>query len=426
MSSERIRPVTMPKWGIEMQEGTVTAWNHELGRHIDKGDALLDVETEKIVNSVESPASGTLRRMLAQAGDTLVVGALLAVLSEPDVAEADIDAYVRDFKPFDASFAAGADPAASTAATVVAAPATSASIAPAPPAAAAGDGDAHVSPIARRLAEKLGLDLSQVTGTGRNGRISKEDVEAHAARLAQAAPASGAMAATSGQVMAEPASRERMTSMRATIARRLSESKREIPHYRLVADLDLDAMAGRRASLVAAGQRISINDLLLQSVARALSEHPRLNAQFTGDEILRYTQVDLAVAVATAGGLLTPCLRNAAVLSVAQIAATVRDLAERARAGKLTRDEITGGTFTVSNLGMFGVRQFDAIINPPQVAILAVGALEARPVVRDGAIAVGQRMSVTLACDHRVVDGADAAAFLATLKDIVANAAAGD
>jgi pyruvate dehydrogenase E2 component (dihydrolipoamide acetyltransferase) len=226
--------------------------------------------------------------------------------------------------------------------------------------------------------------------------------------------------------MAEPSSRERMTSMRATIARRLSESKREIPHYRLVADLDLDAMAGRRAALVASGQRISINDLLLQAVARALSEHPRLNAQFTGDEILRYSQVDLAVAVATAGGLLTPCLRDAAGLSVVQIAATVRDLAERARAGKLTRDEITGGTFTVSNLGMFGVRQFDAIINPPQVAILAVGALEARPVVRDGAIAVGQRMSVTLACDHRVVDGADAAAFIATLRDIVANAAAGD
>jgi pyruvate dehydrogenase E2 component (dihydrolipoamide acetyltransferase) len=419
MSSERIRPVTMPKWGIEMQEGTVTAWNHEVGRHIDKGDALLDVETEKIVNSVESPASGTLRRILAQAGDTLVVGALLAVLSEPDVAEAEIDAFVRDFKPFDASFTAGAETAASAPAPVASAPAAA-------PTAVVGDGDAHVSPIARRLAEKLGLDLSQVTGTGRNGRISKEDVEAHAARLAQAAPAASAIAAATVPVMGEPASRERMTSMRATIARRLSESKREIPHYRLVADLDLDAMSGRRAALVAAGQRISINDLLLQSVARALSEHPRLNAQFTGDEILRYSQVDLAVAVATAGGLLTPCLRNAAGLSVAQIAATVRDLAERARAGRLTRDEITGGTFTVSNLGMFGVRQFDAIINPPQVAILAVGALEARPVVRDGAIAVGQRMTVTLACDHRVVDGADAAAFLATLRDIVANAAAGD
>jgi pyruvate dehydrogenase E2 component (dihydrolipoamide acetyltransferase) len=214
--------------------------------------------------------------------------------------------------------------------------------------------------------------------------------------------------------------------MRATIARRLSESKREIPHYRLLADLDLDGMTGRRAALVAAGQRVSINDLLLQSVARALSEHPKLNAQFSGDEILRYTQVDLAVAVATAGGLVTPCIRDAARLSVEQIAATVRDLAERARAGKLLREEITGGTFTVSNLGMFGVRQFDAIINPPQVAILAVGALEARPVVRDGSLAVGQRMTVVLSSDHRVVDGADAAAFLSTLKDVVANAAAGD
>jgi pyruvate dehydrogenase E2 component (dihydrolipoamide acetyltransferase) len=289
-----------------------------------------------------------------------------------------------------------------------------------------GDGDAHVSPIARRLAEKLGLDLSQITGTGRNGRISKEDVEAYAAKLSQAPPATTATDAPAVAGLAVPVSRERLTSMRLTIARRLSESKREIPHYRLLADLDLEAMAGRRAALVASGQRVSINDLLLQAVARALSEHPRLNAQYTGEELLGYTQVDLAVAVATPGGLVTPCIRDAARLSVAQIAATVRDLAERARAGRLTREEITGGTFTVSNLGMFGVRQFDAIINPPQVAILAVGALQARPVVRDGTIAVGQRMTVTLSSDHRVVDGADAAAFLATLSDIVANAAAGD
>jgi pyruvate dehydrogenase E2 component (dihydrolipoamide acetyltransferase) len=422
MSSERIRPVTMPKWGIEMQEGTVTAWNHELGRHIDKGQALLDVETEKIVNSVESPAGGTLRRILAQAGDTLAVGALLAVLAEPDVTEADIDAFVRDFKPFDASFSGGEDAGATVPAPVAAAPAP----APATVATGGGDGDAHVSPIARRLAEKLGLDLSQIAGTGRNGRISKEDVEAHAAQLSRALPATTATDAPSPAGLAVPVSRERLTSMRLTIARRLSESKREIPHYRLLVDLDLDAMAGRRAALVASGQRVSINDLLLQAVARALSEHPRLNARYTGEELLGYAQVDLAVAVATPGGLMTPCIRDAVNLSVVQIAASVRDLAERARAGKLTREEITGGTFTVSNLGMFGVRQFDAIINPPQVAILAVGALEARPVVRDGAIAIGQRMSVTLASDHRVVDGADAAAFLATLKDIVANAAAGD
>jgi pyruvate dehydrogenase E2 component (dihydrolipoamide acetyltransferase) len=422
MSSEHIRPVTMPKWGIEMQEGTITAWNHELGRHIDKGQALLDVETEKIVNSVESPASGTLRRILAEAGDTLVVGALLAVLAEPDVTEAEIDAFVRDFKPFDASFTGGEDAAATEPAPVAAAPAP----ATAAVATGGGDGDAHVSPIARRLAEKLGLDLSQITGTGRNGRISKEDVEAYAAQLSRAAPAASTADATSAAGLAVPVSRERLTSMRLTIARRLSESKREIPHYRLLADLDLDAMAGRRAALVASGQRVSINDLLLQAIARALSGHPRLNAQYTGEELLGYGQVDLAVAVATPGGLVTPCIRDAAKLSVVQIAANVRDLAERARAGKLTREEITGGTFTVSNLGMFGVRQFDAIINPPQVAILAVGALEARPVVRDGAIAIGQRMSVTLSSDHRVVDGADAAAFLATLKDIVANAAAGD
>ena len=417
MSTDRIRPVTMPKWGIEMQEGAVTAWNVELGRHVDKGDALLDVETEKIVNSVESPASGTLRRMLAETGDTLPVGALIAVLSDPDVAETDIDAFIRDFKPFDASFAEGS--------TAPAAPSTPA--APAVPAAdtaadGAAEGEARVSPIAKRLAEKLGIDLSRVTGTGRNGRISKEDVEAFVATLQQAGSAAAAVAVMS---IAEPVKREKLTSMRSTIARRLSESKRDLPHYRLVADLDMDALATKRAAMVAAGERVSINDLLLHAVATALRQHPRLNAQFTGEELLQFEQVDLAVAVATPGGLVTPIVRNAAGLSVLQIATSVRELAERARAGKLARDEITGGTFTVSNLGMFGVRQFDAIINPPQVAILAIGAMEERPVARHGALTVGRVVTVTLSSDHRVVDGADAAAFLAALKAAVTGATAG-
>jgi pyruvate dehydrogenase E2 component (dihydrolipoamide acetyltransferase) len=420
MSTDRIRPVTMPKWGIEMQEGTVTAWNFELGRYVEKGDALLDVETEKIVNAVESPASGTLRRILAPVHETLPVGALIAVLSDPDVAEADIDAFVRDFKPFDASFAEG-----STAATA----ATAAPTAESAPDAAA-DGEARVSPIARRLADKLGIDLSKVTGTGRNGRISKEDVEAYAASLPQAGHSStatqaGAAAPVAPAGTAQPARREKLTSMRATIARRLSESKRDIPHYRLLADLDMDAVATQRAALAAAGERVSINDLLLHAVATALRQHPRVNAQFTGDELLQFEQVDLAVAVATPGGLVTPIVRNAADLTVQQIATSVRELAERARAGKLARDEITGGTFTVSNLGMFGVRQFDAIINPPQVAILAIGAMEERPVVRQGAVAAGRVVTVTLSSDHRVVDGADAAAFLATLKAAVAGVTAG-
>ena len=415
MSDARIRPVTMPKWGIEMQEGTVTAWQFELGGQVVKGDALLDVETEKIVNSVESPAGGILRRILAAAGDTQPVGALIAVLSEPEVPEADIDAFVRDFKAFDASFEATDGSAA--AAPAPAAPAASAEV-------EGGDGEARVSPIARRLAEKLGIDLARVAGTGRNGRISKEDVEAYAARVAVAtaveAPSAGAAMA------AEPARRERLTSMRATIARRLSESKRDIPHYRLVTDLGMDALARQRASLLAAGQRVSINDLLLHAVAQALLKHPRLNAQFTGEELLQFSTVDLAVAVATPGGLVTPIIRNAASMTIAQLTVAARELAERARAGKLTREEITGGTFTVSSLGMFGVRQFDAIINPPQVAILAVGAMEERPLVRDGALAVGHLATVTLSSDHRVVDGADAAGFLATLRDIVANAATGD
>jgi pyruvate dehydrogenase E2 component (dihydrolipoamide acetyltransferase) len=414
MSTDRIRPVTMPKWGIEMQEGTVTAWQFELGRHVDKGDALLDVETEKIVNSVESPASGTLRRMLAPTGDTFPVGALIAVLADADVAETDIDAFVRDFKPFDASFAEGSAAPASPAAPVVPAVDTAAD--------GAAEGEARVSPIARRLAEKLGIDVSQVTGTGRNGRISKEDVEAFAASLQQAGNAT-AVATIAG--IAEPVKREKLTSMRSTIARRLSESKRDLPHYRLVADLDMDALATQRAVMVAAGERVSINDLLLHAVAVALRQHPRLNAQFTGEELLQFEQVDLAVAVATPGGLVTPIVRNAAGLSVQQVASSVRELAERARAGKLARDEITGGTFTVSNLGMFGVRQFDAIINPPQVAILAIGTMEERPVVRHGALAVGRVVTVTLSSDHRVVDGADAAAFLATLKAAVAGSTAG-
>jgi pyruvate dehydrogenase E2 component (dihydrolipoamide acetyltransferase) len=322
---------------------------------------------------------------------------------------------VRDFKPFDASFAEGSPAAAAT---------PSAPAAPATPAVDAapdggGEGEARVSPIAKRLAEKLGVDLSRVTGTGRNGRISKEDVEAYAASLQQAGgSATVAPAAVAGT--AQPARREKLTSMRSTIARRLSESKRDIPHYRLVADLDMDALAVRRASLVASGLRISINDLLLHAIATALQKHPRLNAQFAGEELLQYDQVDLAVAVATPGGLVTPIVRDAANQSVQQIAAAVRDLAERARAGKLAREEITGGTFTVSSLGMFGVRQFDAIINPPQVAILAIGAMQERPVVRNGALAVGHQVTVSLSSDHRVVDGADAAGFLATLSQVVA------
>ena len=409
MADDRIRALTMPKWGIEMQEGTVTAWHVEPGRRVEKGDPLLDVETEKIVNSVESPASGTLRIVLAGAGDTFKVGELIGVLAEPGVGDAEVDAFIRNFRPADTSF--DRDEAAAGAPAAAPSPSPAA---PPPPASDEGD-EPRVSPIARRLAEKLGIDPSLIVGTGRNGRVSKEDVEAYAARLAS--PPAAAAPATS--TAATPLRRERLTSMRATIARRLGESKQTIPHYRVAIDLDVDALLARRKSLADSGVKVSVNDLLLEAVARALVRHPRVNAQFDGNEVLEFGQADIAVAVATDSGLITPVIRAADGKPVERLSAEARELAERARTGKLTREEITGGTFTVSNLGMYGIKSFDAIVNPPQVAILAVGAAEARPVVRDGVLAVGTRMTVTLSSDHRVVDGAAAAAFLATLAELV-------
>jgi pyruvate dehydrogenase E2 component (dihydrolipoamide acetyltransferase) len=216
--------------------------------------------------------------------------------------------------------------------------------------------------------------------------------------------------------------REKLSSMRATIGRRLLESKQSIPHYRLVVDLDVGGLVARRTALAESGTKVSLNDLLVRAAALALVEHPLVNAQFDGDEIVHFEHADIALAVATDTGLLTPIIRSADTKSVAEIAAEARTLAERARAGKLARDDITGGTFTVSNLGMFGVRQFDAIINPPQVAILAIGAAEERIVAQGGKPAVATVLTLTLSSDHRVVDGAVGGAFLKTLLEKVAAA----
>jgi pyruvate dehydrogenase E2 component (dihydrolipoamide acetyltransferase) len=424
--SQRIYPVTMPKWGIEMTEGTITEWHVSPGQSVAKGDHLLDVETEKIVNSVEAPASGTVRRILADVGGTEKVGALIAVFAEPDVADAEVDAFIASFRPADTSFEPDAGDAGATAAPPAApspAPATAAP--PAGSADAAGDGGSRVSPIARRLAEKLGIDVTQIKGTGTHGRVSKEDVEAYAAALQAGKANAGTVDATAPATSAAAApTRERMTSMRSTIARRLLESKQTIPHYRLAIDVELTALLAHRAQLNAGvGPKVSINDLLVRAVAVALVRHPEVNAQLQGEEIVRFPQADVCVAVASDNGLITPVVRDAANKSPAQISAEVAGLAERARGNRLTREEITGGTFTVSNLGMFGVDRFDAIINPPQVASLAVGAAADRVVARDGQPAVRRMVTLTLSCDHRVVDGAMGATFLATLRGLLETAA---
>lgn len=401
-----ISAITMPKWGIEMTEGTITGWRVGEGQRVERGAEILDVETEKIVNAVEAPAAGTLRRILAREGETQAVGALIGVIADEQASDAEITRFVESFVAAVVSFdpptaAAGSGAAAAQAATQAAATQAEPEVAP---------DEARVSPIARRVAERLGVDLSKVTGTGRNGRISKEDVEAFAA-------------AAGGEVIAglpDGFRRVRMSARRGTIARRLLESKQSIPHFRLESDVDFGALLlHKRAQASDAGGRVTVNDLLLRAVALALIQHPMVNAQLVGDEILQFDDADIAIAVAAEAGLVTPILRGANRKSVAAIARESRDLIDRARRGSLLREEISGGSFTVSNLGMHGVRRFDAIINAPQVAILAVGAVAPRAVVRNGALVVAEAATLTLSADHRVVDGAVGAAFLSTLRGLL-------
>lgn len=388
--SAAVQAVTMPKWGIEMTEGTVNAWTAQEGQVVAKGEPLLEVETDKIVNTVEAPSAGTLRRILAQAGEVYPVGSLIAVLAEPAVSDADVEAFIRGFKGASVTFEPDAQ-----------APAASAE-----PAGGAPGSEPLVSPVAARLAESLGIDIRKVPGTGRSGRVMKEDVEAFAA--AAGAPAS-----------ANPVTRVRLSAARAVIARRLLESTQTIPHYRLQREVAADALHTHREGLKAAGTPASVNDLIVRACALALVRHPAVNAQFAGEEILQFAHADVAIAVTTPAGLITPILRSADTLSVAAIAQHGAALIRRAREGTLKREEITGGTFTVSNLGMYGLDSFDAIINPPQVAILAVGALRERVAAENGVAVLRHCMTLTLSADHRVVDGAVAAQFLATLADLL-------
>lgn len=394
----------MPKWGIEMQQGTLVAWLVAAGQKVSPGEPLAEVETEKIVNSIEAPAAGIVRRILAQTGERYDVGALLGVLAAGDVADQDIDAFIVAFEPPDARFG----PEATTDIEVPRqAPAASAApnSEPRPPA----PKSVHASPLAERLAAEHGIDLTLVRGTGRNGRISKQDVDAY---IASAVPAAAATAGTAG-------SGERLSATRAVIARRVSQSTREIPHYRLTAELNVSALFRERQRLNVGGTKVTLNDLLVRTAAIALTRHPILNAHFVAEEIIRFAHVDIAIAVATQAGVMTPVVRAADTKSAAALAAEIRDLARRARDGTLTSNEIAGGTFSVSNLGAFGITQFDAIINPPQVAILAVGAAIARVVRHADGTTVAPMMLVTLSCDHRIVDGADGASFLRTLKELI-------
>jgi pyruvate dehydrogenase E2 component (dihydrolipoamide acetyltransferase) len=396
-----IYPIAVPKWGIEMVEGTISTWNKREGDSIAKGEEVFEMESDKIVNVWDSPVAGVLRRIVAQEGDTRPVGALLGVIAAADVEDAAIDTFIASFGK-----SAGDTGEAES------------ETAPSVRAGQGGDDAAtRSSPSVRRLAQELGVDLNAVTGTGRRGRITDDDVRAHATASASATGSAGSDACSGqGAVDVKP-----LSATRKTIARRLTEAKQQIPHFYLTVAYELDGLLQHRKALNdGGGQKVSVNDLLVWCVARALMREPRVNVNLVGDDIHQFRSANIAVAIATADGLYPATVYGAELLSPQAIAAKVAELAGRANSGALTRDDISGGSFTVSNLGMYGVNNFTAIINPPMGAILALGRAQEQVVVKEGAPAVATVVSATLSCDHRVIDGAVGAQFLQVLGEEIA------
>lgn len=394
--------VVMPAIGAGTTEGRILQWLKQSGDPVKVGDILAEIETDKAVIELEAVDSGVLDRIHVEAGDTAVpVGDVIATLLAEQGAPCEAPA-----------------PIAEPAAPVLAMPAPpAAALAPSTAAVAPPAHRLFASPSARRLARIMDVDLHALTGSGPNGRIVRVDIE----QAAQDRPAADARPAAKmpapGQGTLTP-----HTPMRATIARRLTQSKQQIPHFYLTVDCRMDAMMAARESLNDRAQaspdpvRYSLNDLLLLAVARAVARVPEINAQWTDEGVLRQEQVDLSVAVALETGLITPILRDAGRMGLRELSAQVRQLADQARSGRLRPDQYEGGSLTVSNLGMHGVKSFAAIINPPQSAILAAGAVTRQPVVDGDTLAIGHVMSLTLSADHRVVDGALGARFLKEVR----------
>lgn len=406
--------VGLPKLSPTMEEGTLARWAKNEGDEIALDDLIAEVETDKATMEWRAFDKGVLLKILVPAGTTL----------KPDTPVAIVGKRGDDIAPLLARLgAAVAPPAAAPPAPTLAVPPGSAPRAA--PASSAGtnvDGRVMASPLVRRLAREHGVDLRGMTGTGPHGRVVKRDLEgalATAPTQKQAAPPSVPIA----RGVRLPPVEQPLSQMRKTIARRLTESKQTVPHFYLTIEVDAqpltDARARINADLEASGEKVSVNDLLLKAVAVALRKVPAANASFAGDRILLHQTVDLSVAVSVPDGLLTPVVRDADQKSVLEISREVRELAQRAKNKKLKPEEMTGGTFSVSNLGMFGIEEFSAVINPPEGAILAVGAVREVPVVRGGALVPGKLMKMTLSCDHRVVDGALGATYLAALKKLL-------
>lgn len=396
-----------------MDEGVLAEWHKQEGDSVDEGEVIADVETDKATMEMESFHSGTVLKILADAGSTVEVGAPLIVIGEEGEDISDLLDGLEDGK---AAEAAGAPEPEETEPE----PAPEEDEKPAAAAGKAGDERLKASPLARRMAEDKGLDLHRIDGSGPGGRIIKRDIEA-----AEKAPPKRAAAAPEGLVGADvsyvPGEAEPLNQMRKAIAERMTGVWQTTPHFYLTRQIDMGPIMSHRKSVndqLADSQsdlKISVNDLIVKAAAAALAAYPRMNVAFTDEGTYRFDEINIGVAVAIEEGLITPTVRNADEKSVGSIAREIRELAGRAREGKLAPEEYSAHTFSVSNLGMYDIDEFMAVINPPDAAILACGAVKDVPVVEDGELTVGTRMKVTLACDHRVVDGAVGAEFLQEL-----------
>ena len=479
--TNEIKPINMPKWGMEMSEGDINAWYFAVGDQVNAGDDLVDIETSKIINTVTAADSGILRAILGATGETHAVGALLGVIASAETSDADIQAFIASNAS--AAAEAVAEVAAPVAAAIETAPVVISQPASGLSKLAEGEDDSLVaaSPVARRLAAEYGVNLNNITGTGRHDRVSKWDLETAvlaaggrligntssitAAGAAQfgddshikATPVARRIAAQLGINLLEcrvsgdrgrvckadveavaalknklPAQTDGSTAvsssntvesqpisgMRKTIAARLQASKQTAPHFRVHIDAEIDALLEVRKQINSSNSdaKVSVNDFIVKACASALLKVPAINVQFDGEQLSYFSNADISVAVAIDDGLITPIVTDANHKGLVEISNTTRDLATRAKLGRLKPEEFQGGSFCISNLGMYGIKQFDAIINPPQGAILAVGAGEQRPVVKDGQLAVATVMSLTLSSDHRIIDGAVAAQFMSVLK----------
>ncbi|GAB3326296.1 hypothetical protein GCM10027511_36030 [Hymenobacter humi] len=419
--------VRMPKMSDTMTEGTIASWLKKVGDKVKSGDILAEVETDKATMELENYEDGTLLYTGPKAGEAVPVDGILAIIGEEG---ADIQALLGGQS---GGAAAAPAPEAPKAAEAPAAPATAPAAPVAPAQAAAPAGRILASPLAKSIAKEKGINLAQVVGSGDNGRIVQRDVEnfqpsaAPAPQAAPAAPSPTATPAAAPQAApSAPAATEGtytdtpVSQMRKVIAKRLSESLFTAPHFYLTMEINMDkAMEARVRLNELSPIKLSFNDLVLKSAAVALRQHPVVNSSWLGDKIRQNKLINIGVAVAVDEGLLVPVIRNADQKGLSQIATEVKELAGKAKSKKLQPAEWEGSTFTISNLGMFGIDEFTAIINPPDACILAVGGIKQTPIVKDGQIVVGNIMKVTLSCDHRVVDGATGAAFLQTLKGLL-------